>query len=183
MRTFTSTAQRDGRWWVVQCDQEPGAISQVAQLSQAVDRQREAISMITDIPEDEIEVVLNPVVSDEGLALIAELKTVSAAVEKLQQSLGELRKRTIEELQSEGLSFRDIGVLLGVSHQRVAQLLERREVRADFQFLEDAGLTISVHADDVGPLVASPGLTWNLSGEQSVVVEADAGSKQVVEQR
>ena len=33
MREFTSTARRDGRWWVVQCDQWPGAISQGAPSS------------------------------------------------------------------------------------------------------------------------------------------------------
>jgi len=39
---FTSTARKDGRWWVVQCDQHPGAISQVARLDQAQEHQREA---------------------------------------------------------------------------------------------------------------------------------------------
>jgi len=39
---FTSTARKDGRWWVVQCDQYPGAISQVARLDQAQEHQREA---------------------------------------------------------------------------------------------------------------------------------------------
>jgi len=49
MREFTSTARKDGRWWVVQCDQQPGAISQVARLDQAPAHQREAIAFVADL--------------------------------------------------------------------------------------------------------------------------------------
>ncbi|MFT4187431.1 MAG: hypothetical protein QM621_02480 [Aeromicrobium sp.] len=42
---FTSTATREGRWWVVRYDQHPGALSQVARLEQAAEHQREAISL------------------------------------------------------------------------------------------------------------------------------------------
>ncbi len=40
--TYTSQARKEGRWWVVQNDQQPGAISQVTRLDQAADAQREA---------------------------------------------------------------------------------------------------------------------------------------------
>jgi hypothetical protein len=49
MKFFNSTARKDGRWWVVQCVEEPGAISQVARLDQAEEHQREAISMVTGL--------------------------------------------------------------------------------------------------------------------------------------
>ena len=43
MQQFTSTARKDGRWWVVKCDQHPGAISQVARLDQAQDTSKKPL--------------------------------------------------------------------------------------------------------------------------------------------
>lgn len=34
MIDYTATAKREGRWWVVQCVEEPNAITQVARLDQ-----------------------------------------------------------------------------------------------------------------------------------------------------
>lgn len=123
MKQFTSTATKDGRWWVVQCDQEPGALSQVARLDQAEAHQREAISMITDLAEAEIEVVINPEL-DQALPMgigIAHLRREEA--DRLQREASELVTAIAQTMVEEGFSLRDIGFVLGVSHQRVAQLV------------------------------------------------------------
>lgn len=46
---YTSTARRDGRWWVVQNDQHPGAISQAATLEDAARDQQEAIAFVAGV--------------------------------------------------------------------------------------------------------------------------------------
>jgi len=61
MQEFTSTARKDGRWWVVQCDQHPGAISQVARLDQAQEHQREAIAFVAGLPREVISVTVRTV--------------------------------------------------------------------------------------------------------------------------
>jgi hypothetical protein len=59
----TSHARKEGSWWIVQNDQEPGAVSQVAELSQAVDAQREAIAFILNRPAASIDVSLRVIES------------------------------------------------------------------------------------------------------------------------
>ena len=55
---YTSQARKEGPWLVVQNDQVPGAISQVARLDQAAEAQREAIAFVEDIAVDQVEVLV-----------------------------------------------------------------------------------------------------------------------------
>lgn len=55
---YTSQARKEGRWWIVQNDQEPGAISQVAELDQAAGAQREAIAFVANLPVESIDVAI-----------------------------------------------------------------------------------------------------------------------------
>lgn len=59
MHRFTSRATRDEHGWEATCDQEPGAISRVAELRDAAASQRWEISQITGIPQNEIHVVIS----------------------------------------------------------------------------------------------------------------------------
>lgn len=58
--SYTAMARRSGQWWVIQCDQHPGALSQVARLDQAAEVHREAIALITGEPENGVEVAVRP---------------------------------------------------------------------------------------------------------------------------
>jgi hypothetical protein len=58
MREFSSTARLDGRWWVVQCDQHPGALSQVNTLDGAEAVHAEAIGFVASIPQDTVNVTV-----------------------------------------------------------------------------------------------------------------------------
>jgi hypothetical protein len=55
---YTSEARKEGDWWIVQSDQEPRAISQVAELDQATEAQREAIAFVADVPAESIDVIV-----------------------------------------------------------------------------------------------------------------------------
>lgn len=123
MNHFTSTATKDGRWWVVQCDQEPGALSQVARLDQAEEHQREAISMITDLDEADIEVTVVPKLDETVTVMLDQVRATRAEAEQLQREAAEAFASVAAQLREDGLSLRDVGTVLGVSHQRVAQLV------------------------------------------------------------
>ena len=120
---YTSTARRDGRWWVVQCDQHPGALSQVARLDQAVEHQREAIAFVADVRESDVEVTVVPVIDP---AVREDLETVHALREHAatdEREAAERWQRAARTLKAEGLTVRDIGAVLGVSYQRAHQLV------------------------------------------------------------
>ena len=120
---FTSTARKDGRWWVVQCEQHPGAISQVARLDQAQEHQREAIAFVANLPQETITVTVRVILDP---AIILEMEAADKLREEA-ESAAELsatrRRHAALAMKAAGLTVRDIGTVLHVSHQRAHQLL------------------------------------------------------------
>lgn len=123
MRHYTSTARKDSRWWVVQCDQEPTALSQVARLDQAVAHQREAIAFVTELPVDDIEVEVTPVLDQSVQDLIQRATHDRARAEQLGRAASAGFREAARTLTANGYSLRDIGAILGVSFQRAGQLV------------------------------------------------------------
>ncbi len=120
---FTSTARKDGRWWVVQCDQHPGAISQVARLDQAMEHQREAIAFVADLPQETIAVTVR-VVLDPAITLdLDEADRLRNEAESAAALSASRRRQAALAMKAAGLTVRDIGTVLHVSHQRAHQLL------------------------------------------------------------
>jgi len=123
MKTFTVTAQRGLRRWILQCVEHPGALSEVARLSEADGAIREAIAYVAGLPEDSFAITVVPSIDPSvtrHLEAAASLRqqSVSAA----EQALSEM-VQAVRTLASAGLSLRDIGTIVGLSHQRVDQLL------------------------------------------------------------
>lgn len=123
MTRYTATARRDGRWWVIQCDQLPGALSQVARLDHAEEVHREAIAFVADVDESEVEVEVRPQLAPE---LAEELRAAEELAEQsaeLDKRAREMRRHAARKLADAGMTVRDVGAVLGVSYQRAHQLL------------------------------------------------------------
>lgn len=124
MSTYTATAYRvESGWWMVQCDQHHGALSQVRRLDQAADEHREAIAFVTGEPVGEVTVDVSPVLEPD---VDAEMAAVSALAQSADRAASEAtgrRAALAQRLHSGGLTVRDIGVILGVSYQRAQQLV------------------------------------------------------------
>jgi DNA-directed RNA polymerase specialized sigma subunit len=125
MTVYTVRAEREGKWWGLQCVEVPSALSQSRDLAGA-QVIREAIAFIEEIPEYTVAINLDVVLPadmkstlDEYRGLVARETEINAARYKLQKQLiTDLTKKT-------KLSFRDVAELLGISHQRVGQLAPR----------------------------------------------------------
>lgn len=120
--TYTSHARKEGRWWVVQNDQVPGAISQVTRLDQAADAQREAIAFVADVAPDSIDVLVRVSISPEIDREVEEAAALRAEAQQREQRAAGLRRGVALRLEADGYTVRDIGVVLGVSYQRAHQL-------------------------------------------------------------
>ena len=120
---FTSTARKDGRWWVVQCDQYPGAISQVARLDQAQEHQREAIGFVAGLPQETIAVTVRAVLDPAITLELEEADRLRKEAESAAELSAERRRHAAMAMKEAGLTVRDIGTVLHVSHQRAHQLL------------------------------------------------------------
>ncbi len=125
--TYTTTATRTAHGWIGQCDQAPGALSDARRLDQLIERQREAIAFVTDVPMADVDVELALDVPDPIKHLLSDAAVKTTAAEIAHEQATAARRATAHLLVEQGYSMRDIGVVLGVSHQRVHQLVNTKQ--------------------------------------------------------
>lgn len=120
---YTVTAERGRRWWVLQCVEHPGAISEVARLDQAPTAMREAIAFVAGVDPSDVEVDLRPVVPDAVGSHVRAAARLREEAHRANREAAAEARAAARVLRDAGLSVRDVGTVLGVSHQRAHQLL------------------------------------------------------------
>lgn len=120
---YTATATRRQRYWFVQCDQHPEAMSTVTRLADAADHQREAIAWVTDTPEDTIDVDIRPALPDDVAGHLTAAQRHRDEAAQANTAAAHESRLAARSLSNAGLTLRDIGTVLGISYQRVQQLL------------------------------------------------------------
>ena len=123
--TYTSKAHKEGRWWIVQNDQHPGAISQVTRLDLAVEAQREAIAFVSNVPASSVNVSVQVTISPTVDRELAEAAALRREAQQKEGRAASLRQAVAEKLEADGYTLREIGMILGVSYQRAHQLTSR----------------------------------------------------------
>ncbi|MGO2514995.1 MAG: transcriptional regulator [Corynebacterium variabile] len=120
--TFTARASRDEGWWTVTVDEVPGLFTQTRRLDQIPGMVLDALTLFPDITEDakgaEVTVVPQGPAADAAHEA-AELRNL--AREAQEQATASMQAAA-RELSAGGLTFRDIGSLLGVSYQQAQKL-------------------------------------------------------------
>ncbi|WP_129664759.1 hypothetical protein [Phytoactinopolyspora endophytica] len=119
---YTSTAIRDGQYWLVRCDQDPGIHSKVRLLTQAVQHQRQAIAYALEAPEAMITVDVRPVLPEQIRERIARARELRGTSTWANSSAAVELRAAARALAEARFSLRDIGTILGVSYQRAHQL-------------------------------------------------------------
>jgi hypothetical protein len=119
---YEVTARRDGRFWYIEIPALDGA-TQARNLGEVDEMAKDYISSVTDVPVDRIEVAV-------AIELSADVRAHLAAASALREEEAHARTRAAEEsraaaraLKSQGLTVREVGAALGVSHQRAQQLI------------------------------------------------------------
>lgn len=124
MNAYRVEVVRSGQWWAIKVPQVEGVYSQCRRLDQVAQNAREAIALMLDVDEQQVgglEVVVTP--PDKAAATLRHLEASTVAADEASRVAAVARQEAIETLQAEGLPLRDIGELVGISHQRVSQLL------------------------------------------------------------
>jgi predicted RNase H-like HicB family nuclease len=122
VKTYRATVERDERWWLVKSPDVPGALAQVKRIEHASEAIRDVISLILDVPVGEVEVAVELELGDVALD-VREATELRQQAEELQAHASRRMREAASTLAGLGMTIRDIGTLLGVTHQRVAQLL------------------------------------------------------------
>ncbi len=121
--TYTALAERGDGWWAITVPELRGVFSQARRLARVEYMARDAISLFLDVPADSFEVVVREVVDPEVDVLVAEAIQARADAIEHQRIAARKSREAVRTLDRLGLPQRDIGLLLHLSHQRVAQLL------------------------------------------------------------
>lgn len=121
--TYTVRAERAGRWWGLTVPDVPGVVSQVRNLKQAEEYAREAIAFVADIPEDSFDILIEPDLPKKVLSNVRRVHALQQRAEAAQREAAEASRESVRELVRAGLTGADAARVLGVSAQRVSQLV------------------------------------------------------------
>ena len=123
-RRFRANAYLDGKWWMVEVPELNG-LTQARKLTEVTQMTRELISAQLDIPIDsfELEMTIERVNDLDIADRVAKIQAEKARALELERQATAEAQELARELADAKLTVREIGVILGVSHQRAHQLL------------------------------------------------------------
>jgi predicted RNase H-like HicB family nuclease len=116
-------------WWIAYVPSVPGCHTQGRTLAQARERIKESVAVSLDDP---VPVLLQEVRLPKKIeGVLLTLKAARVKADDAEAKANEASKRAARLLDEWGVSLRDAGELLGLSHQRVAQILEGKRSKAE----------------------------------------------------
>ena len=126
VKSYEVVYERDeDGWWAASVPAVRGCGTQGRSLAQARERIREALSLfVKDAHRAELRDKI--VLPAEFRRQVDRQLRLRQALEEEQRQLQEATQGTVRQLVRRGLSVRDVGELLGLSHQRVHQLIHAR---------------------------------------------------------
>jgi predicted RNase H-like HicB family nuclease len=126
MRTYTVVAEREPGWWIVQVP-ELDVTTQARRVSEIESHAREAIAVWLDVDIADVAVTVELSTPVPVRQEMDEARRLLQEANGMQEKAGELAGDAVRILLDDlGLTMRDAAAVLGVSHQRVAQLAARR---------------------------------------------------------
>jgi predicted RNase H-like HicB family nuclease len=124
--TYKAVAEREPGWWIIQVP-ELGVTTQARRLGEIENNAREAIAVWLDIAPDSFTVDVIAKTPAEIAARLDEAKALAAKAAAEQIEASRMTSEAVRQLiEALGVSCREAGSLVGLSHQRVAQLAGKR---------------------------------------------------------
>jgi predicted RNase H-like HicB family nuclease len=126
MTTYVAIAERSDRtggWWAIEVPELPGVFSQAKRLEQVSGMARDAVAAFLDVSPDSVDIEVRPRLAEDLEALVTRAKRVREVAELMQREALDVTRAAVIGLDGAGLTVRDIGRVVGLSHQRVAQIL------------------------------------------------------------
>ena len=121
-QTYNAEAIREGKWWVVTV--EGAGTTQAKTLREAKEMATDLIAVMNDVPESAIEVNLLAILPPHLAKEVQAAKNAQRDVEVRQAKAAQKSRKVAYELvKVAGLSGKDASEVLGLSPQRVSQLL------------------------------------------------------------
>jgi hypothetical protein len=185
-QTYTVRCVRENDWWIVTVEELDGVFTQARRIDQVWGLARDAIALWLDAAPDSFDLELEiDIYGDAGEARQDALDARAAADEA--RARAALTTTTaVEKLIDAGLPMRDVGALLDISHQRVAQIMGEKPTVARARKAPAARRTSAKAASAAGRVIknststkaSKSGATAKVGGGRSGrFVAKNAGTK------
>jgi predicted RNase H-like HicB family nuclease len=123
--TYTVVARRSGDRWAITVRELPGVFTQARRLDEIADTAKEAIGLFLELDPADVSVDVKLDLPDGLTEDLDALREAREAARRANEQLAVKQARVVEGLSRRGrLSLREVAAMLGISHQRVAQILE-----------------------------------------------------------
>ena len=124
-KTYTARCQRSGDWWAISVPEVRGVHTQARRLEKAEAMVRDAIALFLDVPSESFDVRIEPVLPRDLQGKVGRARKVRGEAEVLQREAAIASAEVAADLvQTAHWTVRDAGRVLGLSHQRITQLLK-----------------------------------------------------------
>jgi len=121
--TLTARCTRSDGWWAVDVPEVPGLFTQARRLDQVPTVVLGAAALLTGRPEADFDVTVAPVLEDDDLAVVRDARERRAALVEAERAAAAASRAAVAQLRAEGLTVRDVAEIMGLSPQRVSQLV------------------------------------------------------------
>ena len=125
MKTYIARLEieDDGRW-TVELEEEPRVHTWGKTVDQALVRMREAAALWFQVAENQIELIPRPMLPKTTAQTVERARRAREQARSADRLAVEQTRKAAAALTRRGISMRDTAAILGISHQRVHQLLK-----------------------------------------------------------
>ncbi len=121
--TYTVLAEPSGSWWAITIAELRGVFTQARRLENVEHMARDAIALLLDVPADSFDIDIRQVLDPEVAQAVDEAISARSEAADRRRVAALKSREAVRLLDQRGLPQRDIGRILHLSHQRVAQIL------------------------------------------------------------
>ncbi|MFW6600075.1 hypothetical protein ACQBAU_18550 [Propionibacteriaceae bacterium Y2011] len=123
MGTYDVSVTREGRWWMVEIPQHD-LLTQARRLADVEGEARSVLSVTLDVPPSTIELDIHIHVGGDDLADVRrDIEALKSRAAEAEAQVSTLMRDVAVRMAADEIPVRDIGEVLGVSHQRAHQLV------------------------------------------------------------
>lgn len=122
MKSYHAVATRDGKYWVVHIP-ELGHYTQARNIPEVDVMARDLIALVLGVPPDSFQVEREIDLPDNVRHHLELADKYAGEAAWFQSEAATERRFAAREMKAAGMTVRDIGAALGISHQRAQQLI------------------------------------------------------------
>lgn len=123
MDTINATVTRDGKWWVADFTVDGHEYgTQARRLGDIAAEVADAAALMTDRDPSDYTITITAA-DPQWAALVEEYQSAAADLARAQDAARDASRAAVTALRAQGLTGRDVAALMGVSPQRISQIV------------------------------------------------------------